>query len=234
MPDETDIHSLLAGFSDEVIAFLEAARFFDLEGEYDPVEFYSQIPKKVKDEYKAASAEKNSKVWDIVEAVVIGQAIGAGIKQFQKDYPVKFKPSAQDYMDRYVKEHGGQFIKNMSRTDQQKLVNFIWSNAGAHERPLAKKIAEQPHLKYVLDQGNHRYETIVRTEKFRATTYGSHFSAQDAGFKKKTWHTAGDKRVRPSHRMQNNLTIAIDEIFPNGEMVPGEATINCRCRLSYA
>ena len=234
MPDETDIHGLLAGFSDEVIAFLEAGGFFDLEGQYNPTEFYAGIPKAAKDEYKAASAEKNSLVWDVVKAVIIGQAIGAGISQFKKAYPVKFKPSAQDYMAKYVKEHGGQFIKGMSRTDQQKLVNFIWSNAGAHERPLAKKIAEQPHLKYVLDQGNHRYETIVRTEKFRATTYGSHFSAQDAGFKKKTWHTAGDKRVRPSHRMQNNLTIAIDEIFPNGEIVPGEATINCRCRLSYA
>ena len=125
MPD--DIHDILAGFSDEVIAFLEAAGFFDLEGEYNPTEFYSQIPKKAKDEYKAASKEKNSLVWEVVKAVVVGQAIGAGIKQFQKDYPIKFKPSAQDYMNRYVKEHGGEFIKNMGRTDQQKLVNFIYS-----------------------------------------------------------------------------------------------------------
>ena len=233
---ETDLHAELAGFSDEVVAVLEAGGFWDLpEGSFDPVEFYSGIPKKAKDEYKKESTAKNSKVWDLVKAVLIGQAITAGVQQFKKSYPArKVTANPKDYADKYIAEHGGQFIRGMSRTDQKKLVGFIWANAGEHERPLARKIDQQPHLKWVLDRGNHRNETIVRTEKFRATTIGTHMSAQDAGFKKKTWHTAGDKRVRPSHRMQNDLTIKIDEIFPNGEIVPGEATINCRCRLSYS
>lgn len=236
MLSDEEIHRLLAEFGPAILKVLRANGFFDLEGEYDPAEVTREITTSpAYREYKAASQKKNSKIWDIVKAVIIGQAIQAGIDSFRKDYPkVKAKPSAQDYMNRYVKEHGGEFITNMGRTDQKKLVGFIWSNAGMNERPMAKVIAQQPHLKYLLDTGNHRAETIIRTEKFRATTYGTHFTAQDAGFKKKTWHTAGDKRVRPSHAALNGLTIAIDEIFPNGEIVPGEATINCRCRLSYS
>lgn len=231
---ESDLHAELSGFSQEVIDLLEAGDFWDLEGTYSPAEFYSHIPKRAREEYKAASDEKNSRVWGIVKAVVIGQAISAGIQQFKKSYPSRpVKPSAQDYMNRYIKERGGEFIKNMGRTDQKKLVDFIWSNAGQHERPLAKQIANQPHLKYVLDQGKHRYETIVRTEKFRATSYGSFQSARDSRFTTKTRVSAGDKRVRPSHRALAGITVPIDDPYPNGETYAGENSINCRCRDRY-
>ena len=247
---ETDLHDELASFQPEVLAFLEDSGFFELEGPYDPVQFYATVPKKVKEEYIAASEEKNSRIWDLIRGVLVGGAVVAGVQSVRRKYPRQVAAyekkaaaepkkypapkSAKDHADEYMAAHGGEFIKNMNRTDQKRLVAFIWSNAEKNERPLAGKIDQQPHLKWVLDQGNHRNETIVRTEKFRATTAGTHMSAQDAGFKKKTWHTAGDKRVRPSHRMLNGLTIKIDEIFPNGELVPGEATINCRCRLSYS
>lgn len=236
MPLENDIHKELAGFTPEIIAILDAGGFWDLpEGEYDASEFIAEIPKNAKDDYEKESKEKNSRVWSLVKAVLIGQAIGAGIDQFKQAYPRKVAPkNPKDYADRYIKEHGGEFIKGMSRTDQKKLTNFIWQNAGQNERPMKKILEQQPYMKYLLDSGMHRAETIVRTEKFRATTIGTHMSAQYAGFEKKTWHTAGDSRVRPSHQALNGLTIAIDEIFPNGEIVPGEATINCRCRLSYA
>jgi SPP1 gp7 family putative phage head morphogenesis protein len=232
---EDDIHRELAGFQDEVIAVLDSAEFFDIEGKYNPTEVYASIPKRDKQAYQAANKEKNSSIWDIVKAVIVGQAITTGIRALKTAYPArKVAANPKDYAGRYIKEHGGEFIKGMSRTDKQKLVGFIWANASVNERPMKKQLEKQPHLKWLLDSGNHRAETIVRTEKFRATTIGTHMAAQDAGFKKKTWHTAGDRRVRPSHRALNGLTIAIDEIFPNGEIVPGEATINCRCRLSYA
>ena len=209
MPLDDDLHNELSGFTPEVIAILEAGGFWDIEGEFDPAEFIADIPKRAKDNYKKESEKKNSRVWGLVNAVLIGEAIGAGIDQFKQAYPRKVAPkNPKDYADRYIKEHGGEFIKGMSRTDQKKLVGFIWSNAGQNERPMKKLLLQQPHLKYLLDSGNHRAETITRTEKFRATTIGTHMSAQDAGFTKKTWHTAGDRRVRPSHRMMNGLTIA--------------------------
>ena len=232
---ESNLHAELSDFSDEVVAVLEAGGFWDLpEGAYDPVEFYAGIPKKVKETYKKESAAKNSRVWDLVKAVLIGQAITTGVQQFKKSYPAKkITASPKDYADKYIKEHGGEFIKGMSRTDQNKLVGFIWSNAGQDERVLANMIQNQPHLRQMLDQGRHRTETIVRTEKFRATEYGTFRSAQNNKFTTKTRISAGDKRVRPAHRALNQITVGIDEPFPNGEYYPGENSINCRCRVRY-
>jgi SPP1 gp7 family putative phage head morphogenesis protein len=141
--------------------------------------------------------------------------------------------TAQDYQARYIKEHGGEIITNMSRTDQKRLTQFIWSNANEHERPLAKAIDKQPNLRYILDRGNHRTETIIRTEKARATRYGAMNYASDWGAKTKTWHTAGDHRVRPSHRALGGSEIPIGEEFPHEGMFPGEQSINCRCFLTY-
>ena len=231
---ESDLHDELAGFSDEVVAVLEAGGFWDLpEGQYDPVQFYAGIPKKDIDAYKKESAKKNSRVWDLVKGAIIGTAISSGISAFQKEYKAPKKPSAQDLMNDYIKTEGGKFITNMGRTDQNKLVGFIWSNAGQDERVLAKMIQNQPYLRQVLDQGKHRTETIVRTEKFRATEFGTFRSAQNNKFSTKTRITAGDKRVRPSHRALNQITVGIDDPFPNGEYYPGENSINCRCRVRY-
>ena len=233
MTQESDIHTELAEFQDEVIALLDSGGFFNISGQFDPVEFYASIPKSAQTEYAKASQEKNSRVWDIVKALIIGQAVATGISAFGKSYPrnYKVKPSAQDYMNDYIKKHGGEFITNMGRTDQKKLVGFIWSNAGMNERPMARKIDQQPHLRWILDQGRHRNETIVRTEKARATEYGTYRTAKDNGFKKKVWITAGDTRVRPSHRAMNGERVKISETFSNGLEFPSD--INCRCRVRY-
>lgn len=235
LPDE-EIHRLLAAFGPKVVAALQAIGFFDLQGEYNPTEVERELLKSPAfKEYKAESKAKNSKIWDVVKAVIIGQAIQAGIDSFRKDYPkYKAKPSAQDYMNRYIKEHGGEFIKGMTLTDQKKLVNFIWANSGMHERPLARKIDEQPHLRYVLDQGNHRNETIIRTERYRGTSFGTWQCAYDSGFKTKTRHAAMDKRTRPSHAAMNGETVPINTPYSNGEQFCGENSINCRCRDSFA
>lgn len=227
------IHNELAEFREEVIALLDSGDFFDIEGQFDPVEFYASIPKKAQTEYAKASQEKNSRVWDIVKALIVGQAVATGISAFGKSYPrnYKIKPSAQDYMNEYIKKHGGEFITNMGQTDQKKLVGFIWSNAGMNERPMARKIDRQPHLRWILDQGKHRNGTIARTEKNRATEYGTYRAAKDNGFKKKVWITAGDKRVRPSHQAMNGERVKISDFFSNGLEFPSD--INCRCRVRY-
>ena len=231
---EDEIHRELAGFQDDVINLLNAADFFDIEGEYNPTELYASIPKRDMDAYKAASKEKNSRIWDIVKAVIIGQAIQTGINQLKQVYPRKVgKSSAQDYMNRYIKEHGGEFIKGMGRTDQKKLVDFIWSNAGVNERPMKKQLMQQPHLKYLLDSGNHRAETIVRTEKFRATEYGTFYAAKDNSFKTKAAIRSGKANTRPGHRARSGIYVPIDEPLPDGEMFAGDSSINCQCRMAY-
>ena len=46
------------------------------------------------------------------------------------------------------------------------------------------------------------------------------------------WRTVGDSRVRPEHRELHGVEVGFDERFPNGEMIPGDSTWNCRC-LAY-
>lgn len=249
MPSESEIHDLLARFGPRIIDVLDSVDFWDIEGEYSPSELITEIKQQPEyRQYVKESQKKNSRVWDLVKVLFVPIAIKAGIAQIQKDYKPQIarqaardelktvkpsRPTAQDYQAQYIKERGGEFITDMSRTDQKKLAQFIWSNANEHERPLAKVINSQPNLRYILDQGNHRTETIIRTEKARATRYGAMNYATDWGAKTKTWHTAGDHRVRPSHSTLDGSEIPIGEEFPHEGMFPGEQSINCRCFLTY-
>ena len=241
---ESDLHAELSGFSDEVIAVLEAGGFWDLEGEYNPTEFYSQIPKSVKEEYIAASEEKNSRIWDILKAALVGGAVIAGVQSVRKQYPKQVAAyerkaeqqpekypapkSAKDHADEYIAKHGGELIKNMSRSDQKKLVGFIWANASRNERPLAREIKNQPHIQSILDTGKHRTATIIRTERHRAINYGATAHARDCGAKTKTRQEKQDMRTRPTHRALRGEVRPIDEPYSNGEDYPGQHSVNCR------
>ena len=252
MPEEKDISRELRSFGPRIIDVLDSIDFWDIEGEYDPLEIDTAI--KSQPEYKryvAESKEKNSRVWDLVKGLFIGGAIVAGVSRIQRDYKpqiarqvakeeVKYKgvipakPTAKDYMNQYIKERGGEFITGMSRTDQKRLTNFLWQNSNKHERPLAKNILKtEPQLAYLVDNREYRLRMIKRTEINRATMYGSHEHARDIGFKTKTWYTAGDRRVRPSHRALSGVTVLMTEDFPGGISMPGQE-VNCRCGLTYA
>lgn len=238
MVDESSIHRELAAFGPAIIDVLDSVNFFELQGEYNPTEIYTSIPKRAWNSYNAESDRKNSRVWDITKALIVSVGLAAGISLIKADYPRQAakapRKTAQDYQEQYVKEHGGEFITRMSRTDQKKLINFIWQNAGQNERPLARTILEtEPQLAYLVDHNENRLRMIKRTEVGRATNYASQQFASDSWFTENTWHTAKDRRVRPSHRANDGITVGIGEKFPNGETYPGEISINCRCHLSY-
>ena len=238
------IHTELTAFQNEVIALLDSGDFFDIEGPYDPVEFYASIPKKAQTEYAKASQEKNSRVWGILKAALIGSAITAGFMQVRRDYPKQEKQylakaeaqpkkypqprTVKDIADEYIAKHGGELIKNMNRTDQKRLVAFIWSNHGKNERPLAREIKNQPHLQKILDTDKHRSETITRTERHRAINYGATMHATDIGAKTKTRTEKQDLRTRESHKAIRGEVRPISEPYSNGEQYTGEKDINCR------
>jgi uncharacterized protein with gpF-like domain len=98
-----------------------------------------------------------------------------------------------------------------------------------------------------------RGESIARTETIQSLTRSQHEAfaqATDGGAAKasdtvKVWDTAGDSRVRHSHREMDGQTVQFDEPFttPNGEklMHPGDSSLGasaeeiimCRCRVKY-
>lgn len=241
---EDDIHRELAGFSEDVVDILNSCGFWDLEGEYNPTEVYTSIPKRDMDSYKANSEKKNSRIWAILAAGLIGAAIGLGVRQVRQEYP-KQEPAymyksvrdpkkypaprtVKEIADEYMKEHGGELIKNMNRTDQKKLVAYIWTNSQRNERPLTKQIKNQPHLQKILDTGKHRTATIIRQERQRAINYAATTHAKDIGAKTRTRMEKQDTRTRPSHRALRGETVPIDKPYSNGEMYPNERDINCR------
>jgi hypothetical protein len=244
MPDEKQIHQELAAFGPDIIAYLESMGFWDIEGPYDHVEVLSSAPASAKREYLTESKKKNSLVWQIAGVLFAGAGIASGMAQIKADYPrqiAKFRavtpkrPTAQDYQNQYIRERGGEFVTQMTRTDQQRLTNFLWRNAGVNERPLAKRILrENPQLAYLVDNKEYRLKAIKRTEVGRATGYGSMNFAKDNGAKEKTRHAAGDKRTRPSHAAISGQTRPIDKPYSNGEMFCKELSVNCRCHDTFS
>jgi hypothetical protein len=90
-----------------------------------------------------------------------------------------------------------------------------------------------------------RTETMMalgsaRDEAMRQQIEAGKVQAQDV---KKRWHSAGDSRVRHTHRVLNGQPVGMDDVFqsPSGALLrfPGDprAPISeisgCRCRLEY-
>lgn len=84
-----------------------------------------------------------------------------------------------------------------------------------------------------------RAVTIAETEIHNSFMKGNFMSANESGFKNKTWITAGDGHVRDTHKALNNKKVKIDEDFKPGLGFPGDSrapareTIKCRCILFY-
>jgi hypothetical protein len=118
-------------------------------------------------------------------------------------------------------------------------------------KPLDRETVDKLVLRYKDNALKYRGETIGRTEALQslnAAEYEAAMQAVDLGATKtsavkKEWDSAGDKRVRFSHRMLNGQRVALDEPFvsPSGARMrypgdtslgaPGGEVINCRCRF---
>lgn len=79
-------------------------------------------------------------------------------------------------------------------------------------------------------------ETNARTATLDALKLGQELSWRDAidkGFVPdnlmKQWKGVMDDREREEHIAMEGETVAFDQPYSNGEMVPGESTYNCRC-----
>lgn len=80
-------------------------------------------------------------------------------------------------------------------------------------------------------------ETQTRTMALDAQRAGQRASWEDAATQgvvdrsrlRRVWVATDDERTRPEHAALDGTEVGWDERYPNGEMVPGESTFNCRC-----
>jgi hypothetical protein len=241
--DEEATHQELAKFGPEIVAVITSTGFFDLEGPYDPSEV--KVSPRAKARYVAASQQKNSRVWDLVKFAFIPTGLLQGARKTAAAYSLPAPKTAKDWMDEYIKDHGGEyigrkkiydgvFVENLTKADKNAIARFMWANAGKNERPLARQILRsEPQLAYLVDNKGYRLRNIKRTEVGRTVNYGGQQFAKQY-FKDNTWHTAGDNRVRDAHKTNAGRTVKIGDPFPNGERYPAESSIGCRCHLSYS
>lgn len=227
MLPEYAINEILRKFGPEIIAYLKSVGFFDLEGPYEPLDLWTTSELK---DYVAASKAKNTEVWQKLESVMYPE-MELCSKEFAKAYKLKPVWNVDDIAKAYFKPRSGQLIKQMTKTDKNKLMSFIWQNAGKNERPLARQILKEPNLSSIVDNSGFRARRIIRTERHTMTWGSSLEFAAEAGSETKEWITVGDSRVRPSHRMMNGEIVGIREAFSNGLQYPSEPF--CRCHLNY-
>ena len=88
-------------------------------------------------------------------------------------------------------------------------------------------------IKKVYKFADKRAMTIARTESSSLMSETSLSVYRTGGVQYKEWLTAGDGEVRPDHAgNQAQGPIQLNRPFQNGEMYPGENSINCRCSIS--
>ncbi len=90
------------------------------------------------------------------------------------------------------------------------------------------------------DVSGYRAETIARTEVVGGFNRASYEVAKSSGLDvTREWHTAGDERVRDSHRRLHGERRALGDRYSNGLLCPGDAAgppgevIRCRCVELY-
>lgn len=135
-----------------------------------------------------------------------------------------------------------------SRERRDKRFDSVVRKAMQDGKPLDKATIDKLITRYKDKLLQLRGETIGRTESIQAlnrSNFEAHMQAKDMGAMRgamKEWDSAGDSRVRDSHRHMDGQKVGIDAPFVTPEgyqmMFPGDVSlgapakevINCRCR----
>ena len=222
------VHAELASLGPAITKLLQ-----DVDRTATPLEIWQSISKSEKQRFLKMAQAKNGRVWDLIVAAWVGNAIFSSAKALSTTYDVALPSKTTLLLSNYVKDyfvdHGLEFVKQTTATDVNKLKAWVWGQSNYADIPLLK----QPNLSYIVDGGKARAMRIKAVEMHRATMRGGQIFMGDAGFSENTWETRRDDRVRPAHRSNQGVTVAIGDAFPSGETVPGQV-IGCRCHLEYS
>lgn len=147
-----------------------------------------------------------------------------------------FSVIREDYLT-WLKDYGAEKVVGVNQTTKDITKRIIRDGLikGDSTSVIADNLVEK-----IKEYSKKRAITIVNTEAHNSFSRGNFMSANANGFKYKTYITAGDSHVRPSHKAMNNQKRKINEKFSNGGMYPGDPnlpareTILCRCILFYS
>ena len=230
-PNEEEILKLLKAWAPEVSRLLNQAGYFTLPEGTEKAKIAQTIGLdpggRLHQKVKAASLEKNGKIWPIVLDEYSLKEFKAGARQVAKDLGLSFpKWDWNEAAQEHFQKHGLQFVKNMSQTDLDNLRGHIQTDFGLNPKAFTKRYADA----YPCSEA--RLERIKRTETHTHSEAGGFKFAKDADAETKTWNCSPKgKWPRPSHRAIWNETVPLDEEFSNGQQWPSD--VNCRCYLTY-
>lgn len=178
--------------------------------------------------------------WDAIIDPLIRSTGRAALRALAADLGISFDLLTPG-LTGYTEQHAAHLITQITRSTRDAIASTLATGLANGEGidKLRERIEDSDAA-----FGEARAELIARTETVSVTNGAQLESlrglAQTEGATvRKTWLATDDARTRDTHRALDDVTIGIDDTFPNGCKFPGdpaggpEEVCNCRCTLTY-
>jgi hypothetical protein len=236
----SDLESVLAAAMDETVVQLRE----------------THLPGPLPLTFRKSIVEQLSAIW----LGIAGLSADIILTHFTTNFKHLASKTSQDALvgrivDQYISNFGANKASQIIQTTERQMREIIlggMTRGEAQEAVFSAIVNKIPGLAKV------RAAVITRTESHSVSQFASQKVAEKAGIRlQKTWHTAGDERVRTfglfgridqfNHRVMDGVTTSLDQSFriptrlggfeallfpghPDGS--PGNV-INCRCVQTY-
>ncbi len=178
----------------------------------------------------------NGVLWDYFTESLGYVSFFAGVDDLQQNasrYAGLWSPPAgydtvlrtTKYADQYFKEHGVEFVKQLTRTDREKLKRLLEKYWGVGEDVFAREIKNE----YLFS--SERAKRIYRTETHMAHEAGAYMFARGGGAKYKMWLGNQQNACGICSRLHGEIQ-PVDRPFSHGTMF-AHAHPRCRCTTLY-
>jgi SPP1 gp7 family putative phage head morphogenesis protein len=176
----------------------------------------------------------NEETWGVVQRRVLGKPTATKPKALMAMYLYyKQIPAWNTYVNDYIDDKGGDKIKGIAETTQDKVKSEL--KEGIANEESIPQLADRISGVYDGFEGG-RATVIARSETVEAFNRGSQAQAQEANSTlDNMWIATMDDRTREEHADMDGVTVPYDQEFDcaDGTTWPGDA-VNCRCTIGYA
>lgn len=136
----------------------------------------------------------------------------------------------------WIAEHATESVTSILATNLED-VKYVIAQ-GTADNLTVPQIAKSLRQFYT-DRSPYKAMRVARTEVAQSAGFAQHESAKEAGWKKHTWLSSRDDRVRDSHSAIDGEEQPIGKPYSNGLMFPGDPggdpaeSIMCRCAEQF-